>query len=203
MVRYFSSQVWCDLALKNSLSKDDSIEVLEDQVWVDELLQGQVNGFERLYTKYSNKIYSFYQRKVKNSELANDLTQQTWEKVYKNIIYFDKNYKFSTWLYSLASNVLIDDIRKKSKLDKALKNLTDEFSRSEVSRSEISETSTDMEVDQILSEVQGLSRELLELRYLKEMSFKDISELKGLSEVNVRKIISRSLKLIKLKKVGE
>ncbi len=174
----------------------------EDQIWAQQLIEGKTTAFDKLYSKYASKIYGFFKKKVKSEELVNDLNQMTWERVYTKIHMFDIHQKFSSWLYTLATNILIDEIRKKSRTDK----LIDTFSKDEslnsksIVANEINSLDLIEDLNFLLKSLPELAQEILEMRYLKEMSFEQIAEIKNLSQANVRKIISRSLKSLKNQK---
>lgn len=76
------------------------------------LLTQNVNYFNLLYDRYTNKVYSKCISMLKESELAEDATQEIFVKVLLSISKFSGKSKFSTWLYSVTYNYCIDIIRK-------------------------------------------------------------------------------------------
>lgn len=190
-----------------ALFKKQKEQLPEDSIWMIQLAEGQTQAFDRLYQKYSGQIFGFFKSRVKDMDLVNDLNQMTWENVYKKAHQFDPAQKFSSWLYSIASHVMIDEIRKKTRLDRFKNDFkedaltsaaVDDFvfvenSENDVFNSSAAKTLTDDHLN-ILSEQHRL---ILESRFLKEKSFEEIAVEFKLTSANVRKIISRSLKKLK------
>ncbi len=76
---------------------------------------GDKNAFSLLYDKISAPLYTFILRIVKNEDIANDVLQDVFVKIWKNVSSFDSNKsKFFTWAVNIAKNSAIDSLRKKS-----------------------------------------------------------------------------------------
>ena len=73
---------------------------------------GDVAAFEVLLQRYERKIFGFIFRHVQHRERANDLLQETFLRIIRNRDRYDTKAKFSTWLYTIARNVCIDELRK-------------------------------------------------------------------------------------------
>ncbi len=67
---------------------------------------------EELYKEYSKLVYNYLYKLCKDSTIAEELTQETFYKAMKSINKFNSKYNFSTWLYTIAKNTLIDYKRK-------------------------------------------------------------------------------------------
>lgn len=82
-----------------------------------ELVKNSINGdnssFEELISRYKNLVYSVVLRMVSNGEEANDLAQEVFIKMYRNLDKYQPEFKFSTWLMRIATNHVIDYRRKK------------------------------------------------------------------------------------------
>mgnify|MGYP001290367584 CR=1 FL=1 len=74
---------------------------------------GNLEAFEQLILQYEKRIYNFCYRMTNNQEDAEDLAQEIFIKVYKNLNSFKGNSKFSTWIYRIAYNTCVDKYRKK------------------------------------------------------------------------------------------
>lgn len=70
-------------------------------------------AFETLLKKYRKSVYYMLLKMVKNSDDAEDLTQEAFAKAFNSIEKFDSKFAFSTWLFRIATNNCIDFIRKK------------------------------------------------------------------------------------------
>ena len=76
---------------------------------------GDLHAFEELITIYQSKVYTMCLRMCGNADDALDLAQEALIRVYKALPMFKEQSSFSTWVYSITSNVCIDFIRKQKK----------------------------------------------------------------------------------------
>jgi RNA polymerase sigma-70 factor, ECF subfamily len=79
---------------------------------VNQYLQGDEESLEVLVKKYFKQIYAFIYRYTGNSLEAEDITQEVFVRMWKNIKRFDRERNFKTWLYAIAKNAAIDFFRK-------------------------------------------------------------------------------------------
>ena len=77
------------------------------------LKRGDRNAFDDLMRKYYPRILNFAHRLVGNRQLAEDLTQDTFMKVYKSAARYRPRSKFQTWLYTIAKNTCLNELRRK------------------------------------------------------------------------------------------
>lgn len=84
---------------------------LQDDELLDKYVKGHFEGFEHLYSRHKGGTYRFILRQVNDESTAEDLLQEVWMKVVSNARTFNKNSKFSTWLYQVARNLLVDRFR--------------------------------------------------------------------------------------------
>ena len=70
-------------------------------------------SLEQLYVEYSDRIYRYIFLQVRQKELAEDLTQETFYRAFKNIHTFNKQASMSTWLLKIARNATYDHFRRK------------------------------------------------------------------------------------------
>ena len=84
-----------------------------DYELIQACLAGNRDIFEELVKRYKNLVYSVILRMVNDREEANDLAQDVFIKLYKNLDKYYPEYKFSTWVIRIATNHVIDYRRKK------------------------------------------------------------------------------------------
>ena len=84
----------------------------DDQVLIQKILKGSKTAFEELMRKYSRRIFNFVVRMVRSEDVAVELTQDFFIKIYMVIDKYNFEYKFSTWAYRICYNLVIDHIRK-------------------------------------------------------------------------------------------
>lgn len=74
--------------------------------------QGDPEAFTPLISKYQTRLYHHIRRRVKDAEIAKDLTQETWLKALRAVHTYRGTAAFSSWLYRIAENVCIDYFRR-------------------------------------------------------------------------------------------
>jgi RNA polymerase sigma-70 factor (ECF subfamily) len=74
--------------------------------------QGDIAAFELLYTKHKGGLYRYFLRHTADKSVAEDLYQEVWGKVINSAKNYQPKAKFTTWLYTLAHNKLIDHVRR-------------------------------------------------------------------------------------------
>ncbi len=84
-----------------------------DKQLIIDYLAGDEGAFEALIKSYLKPIYSFVYRYVGDEQEAEDITQEVFVKVWRNLKKFDQNKNFKTWIFSIAKNTSIDWLRKK------------------------------------------------------------------------------------------
>jgi RNA polymerase sigma-70 factor (ECF subfamily) len=82
-----------------------------DNNLVREFIAGNDAAFTQLVTKYKDALTNYLNITVGNYDIAADLAQETFLRVYKNIGRYSNIYQFSTWLYRIATNLAIDEMR--------------------------------------------------------------------------------------------
>jgi RNA polymerase sigma-70 factor (ECF subfamily) len=138
------------------------------------------SAFELLYTRTSPVLYSFLLKKSHKTEEAQDLLQKTYLKIHQCKELYNPKYKFEQWLFTIAKNLILDEWRKTSREAKKIAN-----------SNAIDDKILMHEVDLHLSES---DRELLELKYIDNLTYLEISGLLNKTEVSLRKMVSRIIK---------
>lgn len=91
-------------------------EILDDKKLIQQYLKGDQLALEILFKKYLKPIYSFSYKNVGNSAEAEDITQEVFVKVWKNIKKFDQKKSFKPWIFQISKNTSIDFLRKKKSI---------------------------------------------------------------------------------------
>ncbi|GAA6183715.1 sigma-70 family RNA polymerase sigma factor [Aliiglaciecola sp. NS0011-25] len=160
-----------------------------NQVVDEELLKRFADGdsasFELLYERHRGGLYRYMLRQLKDQQLAEDLFQDTWSKVIVNAESFEPNAKFSTWLYTMARNRVVDQIRHLRIVDKLIDDSTDEvdsqLGANQIEQNILEKTLQADKQSMFLKDcMQKLPVNLLEVFLLKEestMTVKQIAEV--------------------------
>lgn len=89
------------------------LKKMSDYEIIKACLDGDSNCFCELISRYKNLVYSIILRMVADKEEANDLAQEVFIKIYKNLGKYHSDFKFSTWTMRITTNHVIDYRRKK------------------------------------------------------------------------------------------
>lgn len=150
---------------------------------------------EEIYNEHFRTVYKYLVYLTHNAELAEDLTQETFCKAIKNINSFRGDCKISTWLCEIAKNLWLNELKKKEKISSedmqdnidSLYNVEDEF----IDRQEM------ILFYKKLQDIKEPIKDILYLKLFSNLTFKEIGEIKGKSEVWARVNFYRGKQKIK------
>ena len=152
--------------------------------------KGENMAFEVIYNRNKGRIYSYLNKRMSNDSAIDEVFQNILLKFHNSRMNYDPKYPLGKWIFTISRSELLD-FKKKRKF--VYEDLKDEHLASEVQN-------TIEKVD--LNDVKNLSeneKSSISLRYYSEKDFLEISKLLDVSESNVRKLISRGLKKVRLK----
>jgi len=146
---------------------------------------GDQRAYAELLNNYRDSLYYLLLKMTNDPDDADDLTIEAFGKAFKNLHQYTPDYAFSTWLFRIATNNCIDFIRKKKKGVYSLDNPIHDNEGNEISHS-IPSGTLDPEESFIKKQKINLMREvvvrlkphyrnLVEMRYFKEMSYEEIA----------------------------
>ncbi|MBI4521255.1 MAG: sigma-70 family RNA polymerase sigma factor [Gemmatimonadetes bacterium] len=107
-----------DAALKTqSVPVRETLDLspLGDGEVVQRFLDGDRRAFGELVNRYHGRLLNFVYRTIGDRERAEDLVQETFVRVYRHLHRFDQSKKFSTWIYTIASNLAKNELRNRSR----------------------------------------------------------------------------------------
>ena len=169
--------------------------------------QGDKQAFGMLYSQYLDEIYRFVFFKVESKQTAEDITEETFVKAWKNlpkIIKKDGRIKnFRAWLYRIANNSVIDYYRKK----KPVGELSDSRPNNMLLPEEVvikQENSHQLTLS--VKELEPDFQEIIILRMVNQLSHKEVASIMNISESHSRVLLYRALKKLKeilVKKEGK
>lgn len=147
---------------------------------------------------YKGLIYKVANSYCSDAESRKDLVQEIIVQLWKSFDRYDSQYKQSTWIYRISLNVAISFYRKETRRKEIANPLSDSILSFADNRT-APETETDLGLlQQFISELKELDKALM-LLYLDEKSYKEISEIIGITETNVATKIGRIKILLKQK----
>jgi RNA polymerase sigma-70 factor (ECF subfamily) len=148
--------------------------------------------FEILYTEFYEAIYRFVFRMIGNTESAEDITQETFIKLYKNINPHNTIRNPKAWLYQVAGNLCRDKIKRNNAYRKIIDNI---FLKEDTKSNTESNFIESIESDFIRKALKRLSyrdQMLLQL-YQDGLSYNDIAEVMDIKRSSVGRMLSRSI----------
>lgn len=187
----------------------NSIQI-SDALLVKDYVDGDESALATLIRRHESKIYGFIYSKISDRDISNDIFQDTFIKVIKTLktSSYNEEGKFLPWVMRIAHNLIIDHFRKVKKMP--LFRETEEFSIFSIMSDESLTIENQIIADQVEVDIRKLieglpadQKEVLIMRMYHDISFKEISELTGVSIntalgrmryalMNLRKIIDKN-----------
>lgn len=180
---------------------------LNDEKLVELYLKGDRQAFNFLIKRYLTPIFNYALSLVKDTAIAEDISQEVFVKVWQKIKKFDNRYKFKNWLYTIAKNTCLDYFKKNqainfSSLNQADDNLLFEDLIKATGQSPQVELEIAQNADRVNAAVDKLPekyQETIKLHYHGGYKFREIAEILKESIETVKSRNRRAL--IKLKKL--
>ena len=151
--------------------------------------------FEEIYNTYNQKIYRLCMSYSNDRDLAKDLTQETFIQVWTNLSKFRNESSIGTWIFRIASNICLRQI------ERSKKNITSELPFQIEEKQEESNDAQIAFLYKCISELPETDRLIISL-VLEEQPQKEIADILGISEGNIRVKIHR-IKQLLTKKFNE
>jgi len=172
------------------MEREKSENQIKDEQLIEQIKAGSEKAFTELYERYQSKIHFHFLKLTNNNvELSEDLSIDLFTTVHSKLELYDDGYAFSTWLFRMAKNKFIDNVRKKKIDSISIDKYTDE---EETEFQLVGDSPTpeqllmieerNIQIRSFLENIKGEKmRTLAKMRYLKEMSYEEISEETGIT----------------------
>lgn len=181
------------------MNKEEMLELVENAK------SGSQKAFTALYSTLYSQTYSHILSLVKDRELAEDLTSDTYIKAFTKIHKFRHDISFPMWVKTIAVNTVIDHMRRKH-MNIVDKSIDDEgFNTQFIDEYDSSPEDSYIEkerrviVERNIDNLNGKQRQVVSLRYIDGLSYREIAERVGISIGTVKSYISKATKKIKPK----
>lgn len=162
-----------------------SFKAEADKHLVEAVKAGEEAAFTTLVSKYKRAVYFTILKMVKNTNDAQDLSQETFTKAYANIHKFDSRFAFSTWLFRIATNTCIDHIRKRKIILQSISSYIDTEDgaismeihdpNSPIPDVTLSIKERNEFINRAVDKLPAKFQEIVRLRYFLEYSYEEIS----------------------------
>ncbi|MBK6487644.1 MAG: sigma-70 family RNA polymerase sigma factor [Gemmatimonadetes bacterium] len=93
----------------------EQLRQVDDSAVVSAFLGGEERAFQELVDRYQTRLLNFIYRTIGDRERSEDLVQEVFIRVYRHLHRFDRSKKFSTWIYTIASNLAKNELRNRSR----------------------------------------------------------------------------------------
>jgi RNA polymerase sigma-70 factor (ECF subfamily) len=97
------------------LTVREQLRGADDSAVVTSFLAGEERAFTELVERYQTRLLNFIYRTIGDRDRAEDLVQEVFIRVYRHLHRFDRSKKFSTWVYTIASNLAKNELRNRSR----------------------------------------------------------------------------------------
>lgn len=150
--------------------------------------QGNDDAFDTILARHQSDLFAYILHTVQDQDTANDVFQETFTRAIMQIRnhQYQTSGKFSAWLMRIAHNIIIDNLRRNH-----LANTTEEQKEKLIYNNlTLSENATDdyfsqmsikISLDALIDKLPENQRELLRLRFVEDLSFKEIADITGVS----------------------
>ena len=168
-----------------------------DQHYINLVIDGDTNAFSALVNRYKDLVFTLAMRMLKNREEAEEVSQDTFIKIYKSLNKFKGDSKFSTWVYKVTYNTCLDRLKKNRKYFNDVP--INEFTEHEVKTIDNALDSLEQEeyskaIKDCIALLSSEDAFLLTLYYYEELSLEEISKTVSLKLNNVKVKIFRGRK---------
>jgi RNA polymerase sigma-70 factor (ECF subfamily) len=155
--------------------------------------EGDREAFALLFSRYTRAMINFAYRFVRNREMAEELAQEIFLRIYEGAGGYQAQAKFTTWLYRIATNACLNEIRKPrnrashAPLEEALSIGCAAASGERLERQAVS-----LAIRSVLDQLPDKQRVAFILNKYQELSYSEVSEVMKLSDKAVKSLIHRA-----------
>ncbi|PKL44267.1 MAG: hypothetical protein CVV41_06420 [Candidatus Riflebacteria bacterium HGW-Riflebacteria-1] len=161
---------------------------ITDEQLVARFLRGEKKMLDILFDRYIERLLRYVTLFLKSNEEARDLAQDIFIKIFQSLEGYKSMGKFEHWFFVIARRTMIDLHRKKK-----LKTFSFDSLGIDESSIPCREKGTDR-APEMLQVLPARDREILQLRFIENMSYEEISEITGMAEGTLRNIVCRSIR---------
>tara|TARA_R100001369_G_scaffold954_4_gene3234 strand:+ start:106446 stop:107027 length:582 start_codon:yes stop_codon:yes gene_type:complete len=170
-----------------------------DLYLIKRTLDGDTNAYGLLVKRHQDYIFNIVNKMLRNREEAEEIAQDVFIKAYNVLESYKGEAKFSTWLYKIAYRKALDSIKKNKRTSslELVENLTEDASAHLDTGLEILLLEEKQEIiKSCILKLPEIEAAIITLFYYEEQSVKEIAEITGLSEDNIKVKLFRSRKLL-------
>mgnify|MGYP003962412369 CR=1 FL=1 len=181
----------------------------DDYKIVQSVLRGKKEAFADLVERYKKPVFNVAYRMTNDAEVAMDISQEAFVKIYRNLEQYNPQYKFSSWLLKSVNNLCVDYFRTRTDREASLDNIVDTGAEGLITKNHVVPSSAEefeksesrMELRSVLKEaISQLPldyKSVVVLRHFQSLSYKEISQILNLPMGTIKARIFRARKMMK------
>ena len=181
----------------------ERLKTQDDGTVVSAFLGGEERAFQELVERYQGRLLNFIYRTIGDREKAEDLVQEVFIRVFRHLHRFDQTKKFSTWIYTIASNLAKNELRNRSRNPLVLFQTIKKNWEADHRPLQFEDTTARPDdlyrkrflrdaVERCVSQLPEHHREVFVLRELEGKSYAEISEITGCNLGTVKSRLNRA-----------
>jgi RNA polymerase sigma-70 factor (ECF subfamily) len=162
---------------------------------IEDALHGDEHASQKILNLYKGRIFSYVYRMVRNYHDAEDITFDTFIRCFNALHRFDRTKQFSTWLFTIAHNLVIDFYRKNKQEYEYFDErhaIKDDFIHEYEKKKKLER------IERALTKLPPLDREIVILFHREEYSYQEISEIVKIPVTTIKTRLHRARKKLQL-----
>lgn len=184
-----------------------TVESWNDEYLMEQLNAGREDALAELVRRYQQDVFRFSLHYLKNVEVAKEMTQETFLRVYAARDRFDVSRRFKPWMLCIARNLCLNEIKRKKTVQ--METLEEYASSAREDNGDVLQSSADGPSELLMGEerrrvleraLEALppdAREIVKLRFFERMQARDIAEIIDSTEGAVRTRLHRILRQLR------
>ncbi len=168
-----------------------------EKIYIRRILEGDIEVFSLLVSKYQNLVFTICSRVFDNKEEAEDIAQESFIKCYQSLKQFKGESKFSSWLYTITYNTCMNHLKYKKRQTSVeyIANVADQdiIEQDHIFAKLEQKEQTNL-IQQALSKLELDEQMIIQLYYYEELPIKEISNILSLKIENIKIKLFRSRK---------
>ena len=167
---------------------------------ISRILGGDLNSFRLLVKQYERLVICMVNRVIQQQEDEEDICQEVFIKVYKNLASFKFQSRLSTWIAQIAYSTALNHLKKisgKKNLTLDISDFEDYHQITDNPESILLKKNASLFIQNEISKLPVQYRTVITLYHLNEMSYHEIEEITGMPEGTVKNYLFRARKLLK------
>lgn len=164
----------------------------EELQWIQAVLLGDKQAYAHIINKYNNRLYATILRMTRDPQQAEDLVQDAFIKVYLQLDKYEEQGSFSSWFYRVAINHCLDEFRKKRYKMTHVEMNDAYLSNHQHPEVIFLQQEKNRQLERLIGTLPEDERLIILLRYVNELSYKEISELIDVPLSTVRNKLHRA-----------